>query len=105
MPLSHDEKNHFSSKMGYLDVTMQLIVLLLMIGASISGCVSNTVATPYPTYTPVPSPTNTPNPEPIAKTIPTPTVTVDIEVVNPTPIYVPVKKVRNNAIEEIFYTI
>ena len=103
--------------MGYLDVTMQLIVLLLMIGASISGCASNTFATPYPTYTPhatqtpyptytpVPSPTNTPNPEPTAKTIPTPTVTVDIEVVNPTPIYVPVKKVRNNAIEKVSYTI
>ena len=41
--------------------------------------------TSYPTYTPVPSPTNTPNPEPTAKTIPPPTVTVDIEIPEPTP--------------------
>jgi dienelactone hydrolase len=103
---------------------MRLLISSLITAALATGCagsVDPTTETPYPTYTPDPTqtpyptyiplptqtpyPTYTPQPKTNTNVVITPTATAHIEIIEPTPIYIPVKKTRHDAIEKIAYTI
>ena len=91
---------------------MRLLISSLITAALVTACAGSadpTTNTPYPTHTPYPTqtpyPTYTPQPKTDTNVMTMPTATTEIEIIEPTPIYIPVKKTRTDAIEKISYTI